>query len=207
MTTANTPIPSITILLPSGRIPLSALKGVQEIAEEFSLGIYLSTAQNMRLTEVPEEHLETIKQRVLDLGLSLKKGGRFPLPRVCVGKRYCKMGKGDTLALGDAIIAAFSHREHTKPKFKIAVSGCNMCCSSAKTTDMGLIATKDGYNFFVGGKGGPHPRVGKKIAEKLNEQQVIEIMKKLVDYHESHTDKKQRMALMVDREDFPFDFL
>ncbi|WP_028580048.1 NAD(P)/FAD-dependent oxidoreductase [Desulfogranum japonicum] len=196
--------PSVTVMFPGGRLRPAVMKEIQKIAEDFSLGIYLTTAQNLRLIDVPEESLESIKQRLLDLGLQLKGPGKFPLPRVCVGMNHCNLGVADTLAMSEKITAAFAGREKTKGKFKIAIAGCNMCCSSPKTTDMGIVATRDGFEFFVGGKGGPYPKIGKRIGRNLTDEQVLEIMAKLVEYHDEKTIKKQRFAKLMDLEDFPY---
>lgn len=201
---AKDTIPNVTILLQGGRLSLEVMDKVKELAEQYSLGIYLTTAQNLRMTDIPKEELESIKQQLIDMGLSLKGPGKFPLPRVCVGENHCNLGVVDTLALSRKITDTYGGREKTKGKFKIAIAGCNMCCSSPKTTDMGIVATREGYDFFVGGKGGPYPKIGKRIGVRLTEDQVIEIIGRLVDYHDANTKKKQRIAKLMELEDFPY---
>lgn len=197
-------IPSITVLLPAGRLPLEVMQEIHAIAQEHSLGIYLTTAQNLRLTDIPKDKFEDIRQGLLDLGLALKGPGKFPLPRVCVGEKHCSLGVADPMALGEKIGKAFGHREKTKAKFKIAIAGCNMSCSSPKTTDMGIIATREGYEFYVGGKGGPFPKIGRRIGKNLSEEQVLEVMTVLVNYHDVKTKKKQRFVKLLDLPDFPY---
>ena len=201
---ANETIPNVTILLQGGRLPLDQMLAVQRLAEEFSLKIYLTTAQNLRLIDIPREDLDEIRQRLLDLGLSLKGPGKFPLPRVCVGRDHCSLGVVEPLALCEKIAARFGGREKTKGKFKIAIAACNMCCSGPKTTDMGIVATREGYDFFVGGKGGPYPKIGERIGTCLTEEQVLEIIARLVEYHDANTKSKQRFAKLMGREDFPY---
>ncbi len=191
-------------MFPGGRLRPEAMRDIQKIAEDFSLGIYLTTAQNLRLTDIPEEHLAAVKQHLLDLGLQLKAPGKFPLPRVCVGMNHCNLGVADTLAMSETITAAFANRGKVKGKFKIAIAGCNMCCSGPKTTDMGIVATREGYEFFVGGKGGPYPKIGKRIGRNLSTDEVLEVMGRLVEYHDEKTVKKQRFAKLMDLEDFPY---
>ncbi len=197
-------IPSITILLPGGRLQLDAMDHVRRVAEEFSLGIYLTTLQNLRLTDIRQQNLGTIQQRLRKLGLVLQEPGRFPLPRVCVGKNHCNLGIVDTLAMSETITSFFGDKDKTKAKFRIAVSGCDMCCSGTKTTDMGIIATREGFDFYVGGKGGPHPKVGTRVGTELNEEQVLEMMAKLVDFHDEKTQTRQRFAKLMEQDDFPY---
>ena len=195
---------SITILLPAGRLPLNIMKTVQQLAEKHSFRIYLSTLQNLRLTDVPEDAAEGIKEALIPLGAEFKTPGKFPLPRVCVGKDHCNLGLIDTEALSRKILDKFADRKNTKAKFKIAISGCTMCCSGVKTTDIGIMATREGYEVFAGGKGGPFPKVGRRIARKANDDEVLEIIKTLVEFHDQKTTKKQRMYKLLKDQEFPY---
>lgn len=195
---------SITILLPAGRLPLEVMEAAHGLANEYSFGIYLSTAQNLRLISVPEEVADTVKGRLSALGADFKAPGKFPIPRVCIGEGHCKLAVSDPEQLSAKILDAFSDREKTKAKFKIAISACTMCCSSAKTTDIGIMATRDGYEVFAGGKGGPFPKTGRRIGKGADESGVLEIVKELVEYHDKKTEKKQRIFKLLKESDFPF---
>ena len=197
-------IPSITVLLPAGRLPLELMTESQKIAEEFGCDMYFSTAQNLRIIDFPPEAEEQIRERLARLGAQFKAPGKFPIPRVCIGKGYCKLGVSDPKALSEKILARFADRENTKAKFKIAISACTMCCSGAKTTDIGIMATRDGYDLFAGGKGGPFPRVGVRIARGADDEQVLEMVQQLVDFHDLKTEKKQRIVKLLKEADFPF---
>jgi sulfite reductase beta subunit-like hemoprotein len=183
---------NITVLLPAGRLPLAIMDKARELAERYQLGVYLSTTQNLRLINVPEEAADAV------LGAQFKGPGKFPLPRVCVGMPHCNLGIIDTEKLSDAILARFKDKTVTKPKFKIAVSGCNLCCSGVMTTDIGVMATRAGFEVYAGGKGGPYPKVGRRILRKATEDEVLESIEKLVNFHDAHTVK------MLDHPDFPY---
>ena len=145
---------SITILLPAGRLPLDVMKAAHDLAEKYNFGIYLSLSQNLRLINVPESEVEKIKEKLAVLGADFKGPGKFPLPRICVGKPHCSLGMVDTEKLSRKILARFSGREKTKAKFKIAISGCPVCCFWIKNTDISIAADSDGYTVYAGGKGG-----------------------------------------------------
>jgi NAD(P)H-nitrite reductase large subunit len=200
----NQIIPNVTVLLPAGRLPLDLMQEIYRLAEEFSLEIYLTTAQNLRLMGVPGDKLEILRNRLMDRGVQLKGPGKFPLPRVCVGKNHCNLGVIDTLALSDRITSKFEGREKTKAKFKIAVAGCTLSCSSVKTTDIGVIGTREGLELYVGGKGGAYPKIGRRIGKKLSEDQVLGMISVLVEFHDARTVKKQRFAKLIELDDFPY---
>lgn len=195
---------NITILLPAGQLPLEIMQKAHDLAEIHHLGIYLSTLQNLRLTNVPEEKLEAIKSELAELGADFKAPGKFPLPRVCVGKPHCNLGIIDTVELSEKIMERFKNKKTAKPKFKIAVAGCTLCCPGAMLTDISIIATRSGFDVIAGGKAGPAPKTGKRILKGVSETQALDAVEKLVQFHDTHTNKKQRIYKLLDHPDFPW---
>ncbi len=194
----------VTVLLPAGRLPLEVMAKARDLSLEHNLRIYLSAAQNLRLLDVPEDKVEAVRQEFRNLGMDLKGPGKFPLPKVCIGEGHCKVGKIDSEQLSNRIMERFGSRTDVKPKLKIAVSACPLCCSGGKLVDIGVVTTKKGYELYAGGRGGPHPKVGRRVIKEADEAEILDAIGKLVDYHQSKTDKKQRMAKLVDEPDFPY---
>jgi len=194
----------LTVLLPAGRMPLPVMERAYALAREYGLEVYLSTAQNLRMLGIREEDVETIKSELAALGALFKGTVKFPLPRICIGKKDCKLGLIDTEDLSAKILARFMGRAEVKPKIKIAVSGCPACCSNPVMTDIGIMATRAGYEVFAGGKGGQIPKVGIRIAKGVDEERVLEIIEELVDFHYANTLKKERMNKLLKHPDFPF---
>ncbi|PLX48958.1 MAG: nitrite reductase [Desulfobulbaceae bacterium] len=195
---------SVTVLLPAGRLPLDIMAAAHELAVKYDLGIYCSLAQNLRLMNVPESLVPEVKAALAPLGADFKGPGKFPLPRVCVGKPHCNLGLVDIEALNRVILARFKDRPKTKPKFKIALAACPLCCSGVGLTDIGVHATKKGYEVYVGGKGGPNPKVGRRIKRGATEAEVVDIIETLVEFHDRKTGKKQRMWKLLEDPEFPF---
>ncbi len=195
---------SITILLPAGLLPLELSRLINELATTYKLGVYLSTAQNIRLLDVKDEDEQDVKDALLKIGAVLKGPGKFPVPRICVGSSYCKLGLIDTAHLTKIIMSKFSNRSSVKPKFKIAISACPASCSNPLLTDIGIKATPGGLEVYAGGKGGPKPKVGRRIAKGEDEDRVLEIMEELVEFHALKTTQKQRMSKLLDDPGFPF---
>lgn len=193
----------LTILLPAGRLSLPVMNKVAELAQGHELEMYLSTMQNLRLMGIDEANLPAIKAELAALGVDFKGPGKFPLPRVCIGKRDCSTGIQEPEALSALILARFRGTP-VKPKFKIAISGCPLGCPGVMTTDIGIMGTRNGWDVYVGGKGGPHPRIGRRVLREADSEQVLAAIATLVSYHYEKTGKKQRMAKLVDESDFPF---
>ena len=194
----------LTILLPAGRLPLAIMDKANELAKKYQLEIYLSTAQNLRLMGIREEDLPAIRGELAALGAQFKGPGKFPIPRVCIGVRDCTMGIGDPERISSLILEKFKTREKTKQKFKIAISGCTLGCSGVLTTDIGIMATRKGFDLYVGGKGGPNPKIGRRVLRDLDEQGVVAAVAELVEFHDAHTETKQRMVKLIDHPEFPY---
>ncbi|MEW6593665.1 MAG: nitrite reductase [Thermodesulfobacteriota bacterium] len=197
------PATRLTILLPAGRLPLPIMAKATELAQRHNLEVYLSTAQNLRLMGIDEADLPAVKAELAALGAAFKGPGKFPLPRVCIGRRDCSTGMQDPQALSALIFERFAGTP-VKPKFKIAISGCPLGCPGVMTTDIGLLGTRKGWDLHVGGKGGPHPRSGRRVLREASDEQVLAAIATLVSYHYAKTGKKQRLAKLVDEPDFPF---
>ncbi len=198
---------SITVLLPAGRLPLDLMQTAHDLAEKYNFGIYLSLNQNMRLIDVPRSAAEHVKEKLAGLGADFKAPGKFPLPRICVGKPHCNLGIVDTEELSEKILTRFAGRGKTKAKFKIAVSGCPVGCSWVKNTDIAIVADTEGHTIYVGGKGGPMPMTAKKIKMNATEEEVLDILEKLIEFHDLKTKTKQRMYKLLDDPDFPFSII
>lgn len=195
---------SLTVLLPASRLPLKIMAKAHEIAKENGLEIYLTLAQNLRILAVPEVIVPKVKDELTALGADFKDHGKFPIPRICIGKGHCSLGIIDTAEISDKILAQFKDRTTTKPKFKISLSACTMRCSGTMLTDISVMATRKGYDIFAGGRGGPSPKIAKRIMRNATEVEMLDIIKKLVEFHDQKTDKKQRMFKLLAAPDFPF---
>ncbi len=194
----------VTILASAGRLSLGIMRVIQRLAEQYGLDIYLTNAQNIRLTGINEELLPGVKEELIAAGAQLKEPGTFLMPKVCTGPNQCKLAVVDPVGINDKIIAKFGGRENVKGKVKLAISGCNMCCSNAKLADIGIVATRKGFEVYAGGKGGAVPKVGIRIAREVAEEKLLDIIEKLVDFHDQKTVKKQRMFKLLSDPDFPY---
>lgn len=194
----------LTILLPAGRLPLPVMAKAHELAVRYGLEVYLSTAQNLRLMGLDEEQLAAAAAELAPLGVDFKGPGKFPIPRVCIGTRDCNLGVQDPEELSARLLEHFQGRGPFKAKLKIAISGCPFCCPGVKTSDIGVMGTKKGFEVYAGGKGGPNPVVGRRIARETDAAGVLAIVDKLIAYHHDKTTKKQRMARLLGEADFPY---
>lgn len=207
MMQTNTPdaqsMKTLTVLLPGGALPKALLAKVSELSGRFAFEVYLSTAQNLRLYGIAPDDLEPLKAELAPLKVRFKEPGRFPLPRICIGRRSCNLGIIDTMALSDLLLARFGETA-VKPKLKIAIAGCPASCANTMLADIGLVATRQGLDLYVGGKGGPQPRVGRRVLRQASDEEALAAIGRIVEFHNLHTAKKQRLLKLIDEAGFPF---
>ena len=201
---STTGLKTLTILLPGGSLPIMTLHKIDKLSTIYSFAIYLSTAQNLRLYNIAAADLPEIMNHLAPLGIKFKKPGLFPVPRICIGNRSCNLGQIDTMAFSEKILARFGEMTGVKPKFKIAISGCPAACSNPIMTDIGIITTRQGYDIYLGGKGGPKPKTGKRVMRQADENQVLKVIGEVVEYHNQSTAKKQRIGKLMDEPGFPY---
>ncbi len=194
---------SVTVLLPAGRLSRDILAKIYTFVDKYGLELYCSTMQNIRLLDVPESKVQEIKDELIPLGADFKGPGKFPTPRVCVGKPHCNLGLIDITVLNKAIADRFAERQNVKAKFKISLAACPLGCSGSKLTDIAVVATKKGFELFAGGRGGPFPKIGRRYLRGATEAEILDAIGALVDFHDLKTVKKQRMYKLLDDAEFP----
>ena len=194
----------VTILCTGGLIEPETMKTITSVATKYNLTLYMTTAQNLRLLGATEENIDSITQELLVLRLNLKAPGKYPSPKVCVGMPFCNLGLADTFLLSDRIVSLYGDKTEVKPKYKISISGCPASCGGSKLADIGIVATRGGFDLYVGGKGGALPKIGKKVAKGLSEDEIVDAVGKLVNFHAKKTSTKLRMFKLLNDQEFPF---
>jgi nitrite reductase (NADH) large subunit len=115
----------------------------------------------------------------------------------CVGSQWCRYGVQDSVAL--AIALELRYRGLRSPhKIKLGVSGCARECAEARSKDVGVIATEEGWNVYVGGNGGFTPRHAQLFAEDLSTDDLVRTIDRFLMYYVRTADRLQRTAAWVE---------
>ncbi len=121
--------------------------------------------------------------------------------RVVRGVRFCPaelcpLGLQKAIEMGERL-KKFEGLE-MPDKLKIAISGCPNSCTEPVVRDIGLMGTKDGWTIFVGGSAGRRPRIGWKLFEKVNTEDSVKIVEKIVEYYKKNAQKGQRLGDFIE---------
>ncbi|ADE36156.1 nitrite/sulfite reductase domain-containing protein [Methanohalophilus mahii] len=181
---------------PGGIVSPDILRKIADTADKYgAAAIKLTSAQRVCIVGLKEEDIDNAWD---DLGM--KPGAAIGLCvrsiKICPGTTFCKRGQQDAVTLGLELDEIY-HGMQLPSKFKIAVSGCMNSCSEPAVRDIGIMGTPKGYTVMVGGNAGIRPRLGDVIADELNDDEVKELVDKIVSFYKTHT-KKHRIGRVID---------
>lgn len=182
--------------IPGGIVYPKTLRKIADIAEKYgAAALKLTSAQRVAIVGLKEEDLDAAWGE-----LDMKPGAAIGLCvrsiKLCPGTTFCKRGKQDAVGLGLKLDEKY-HGMALPSKFKMAVSGCPNSCSEPAVKDVGIMGTAKGYNLMVGGSAGPSPRLGDVVAKDLSEEEVLELVEKIINFYKGYG-KAKRLGKVID---------
>ncbi|BBE23607.1 putative nitrite reductase [Arthrobacter sp. MN05-02] len=190
---------SVVPRIPGGEITPQKLAVIAQVAEQFGLYVKLTGALRIDLFGARLEQLPEIWKILVEAGFESGQAYGKALRNVksCVGSTWCRFGVQDSVAM--AIDLELRYRGLRAPhKFKMGVSGCARECAEARSQDVGVIATDQGWNLYVGGNGGFQPAHAQLLAQDLDGGTLIRYIDRYLMYYIRTADRMQRTARWMD---------
>ncbi len=190
---------SVVPRIPGGEITPQKLAVIAQVAEQFGLYVKLTGALRIDLFGARLEQLPEIWTILVEAGFESGQAYGKALRNVksCVGSTWCRFGVQDSVAM--AIDLELRYRGLRAPhKFKMGVSGCARECAEARSKDVGVIATDQGWNLYVGGNGGFQPAHAQLLAQDLDGETLIRYIDRYLMYYIRTADRLQRTARWMD---------
>ncbi|WP_433601690.1 nitrite reductase large subunit NirB [Nocardia sp. CA-135953] len=186
---------SVVPRMPGGEVTPDQLITIGQIAKEFDLYVKVTGGQRIDLFGARVEQLPQIWQRLVDVGMESGHayGKSLRTVKSCVGSTWCRYGQQDSV--GMAVLLEKRYRGLRSPhKLKLAVSGCARECAEARGKDVGVIATEQGWNLYVGGNGGLTPKHAVLLAGELDDETLIKYIDRYLMFYVRTADRLQRTA-------------
>jgi nitrite reductase (NADH) large subunit len=186
---------SVVPRIPGGEITPAKLKVIAEVAEQFNLYTKLTGGLRIDMFGARLEQLPDIWKILVDAGFESGQayGKSLRTVKSCVGSTWCRFGVQDAVSM--AIELELRYRGLRSPhKFKLGVSGCARECAEARSKDIGIIATEQGWNLYVGGNGGYQPAHALLLAQDLDDKTLIAYIDRYLMYYIRTADRLQRTA-------------
>ncbi|WP_030523407.1 nitrite reductase large subunit NirB [Nocardia rhamnosiphila] len=186
---------SVVPRMPGGEVTPEQLIVIGAVAKEFGLYTKITGGQRIDLFGARVEQLPLIWKRLVDAGMESGHayGKSLRTVKSCVGSTWCRYGQQDSV--GMAVLLEKRYRGLRSPhKLKLAVSGCARECAEARGKDVGVIATENGWNLYVGGNGGLTPKHAVLLAGDLDDETLIAYIDRYLMFYIRTADRLQRTA-------------
>ncbi|RMI09079.1 nitrite reductase large subunit NirB [Cellulomonas triticagri] len=190
---------SVVPRMAGGEVTPEKLIAFAEIARDFGLFTRITGAQRIAMFGARQDQLPAIWRRLVDAGFESGQayGKSLRAVKTCVGQTWCRFGVQDSASM--AIRLEMRYRGLRSPhKFKVGVSGCARECAEARGKDVGVIATEQGWNVYVGGNGGFTPRHAELLAEDLDDEALVRTVDRFLALYVRSADRLQRTARWVE---------
>jgi len=183
---------------PAGMVSPEILEGIMKVVRQYNIPITkITSGQRLALVGIKKEDINPVWDALqMDVGRAIELCLHYV--QACPGTAVCTYGQQDSLGLG-LDIEEFFYGYQLPAKVKIGVSGCPFCCGESYVRDIGVIGKKKGWIVTFGGNSGSRPRIADVLAKDLSKDEVIELMKKCLDYYKNNAKKKERTARFVNR--------
>ncbi|MCG9698161.1 nitrite reductase large subunit NirB [Shewanella sp. Isolate11] len=190
---------SVVPRIAGGEITPDKLIVLGEVAKEFDLYTKITGGQRIDLFGAQLHELPLIWRKLVDAGFETGHayGKSVRTVKSCVGDSWCRFGVQDSL--GFAIDIENRYKGLRSPhKLKFAVSGCTRECAEAQSKDVGIIATENGWNLYVGGNGGMRPRHAELFASNLDDQTLIKYVDRFLMFYIRSAERLQRTSVWIE---------
>ena len=189
---------SVVPRVPGGDIMPEHLILIGEIARDFGLYTKITGGQRIDMFGARVDQLPEIWRRLVDGGMESGHayGKALRTVKSCVGSDWCRYGQQDSVQM--AVNLELRYRGLRAPhKIKMGVSGCARECAEARSKDVGVIATENGWNLYVGGNGGMTPRHAELLASDLDDDTLVRYVDRFLMFYIRTADRLQRTAPWV----------
>jgi nitrite reductase (NADH) large subunit len=186
---------SVVPRIAGGEITPERLIVIGQVARDFGLYTKITGGQRVDLLGARVEQLPAIWKRLVDAGFESGHayGKALRTVKSCVGSTWCRYGVQDSVSL--AIELELRYRGIRSPhKIKAGVSGCARECAEAQSKDIGVIATENGWNLYVGGNGGFRPRHADLLLTDVDTETLVRTIDRFIMFYVRTADRLQRTA-------------
>lgn len=175
------------------------LEKIAAVARKYEIPVIkITSAQRIALVGVKPEHVEAVWEELgMEPGNGLGTGLNYI--KACPGEAVCRLGQRDSLAIAERIYDVVKPMG-IETKLKFGISGCPLACGEGVIRDIGIFGKKStGWTIQIGGNSGLNARLGEVLAKDLDDEQLLQVVTKLMLYYKENMRTKERMYRFVPR--------
>jgi ferredoxin-nitrite reductase len=180
----------IGIAVPVGRLPVSQMLALADIAERFGTGeMRLTVWQNLIIPNIPSEQLEAATESILAAELRMTAGAVMRGTVACTGNQGCRYAATDTKRHAVELATLLDARIPLEQPVNLHVTGCPHSCAQHYIGDIGLLGAKvageEGYQVVIGGGSDNDQGLARELISAIRFAELPPVMERLfAAYHE-----------------------
>ncbi|MDQ7781741.1 MAG: hypothetical protein RDU20_02600 [Desulfomonilaceae bacterium] len=187
-----------------GVLDIPTARRIAQTAKKYGAQtLKLTGAQRLALIGIKEEDIDAAYE---DLGIKPVQGSELcrQYIKVCPGNTFCSRGQRDTITFAGKVAENFYPFPKIQAKVKIGIAGCFNSCVEPAIKDIGIIGLPKGWILMAGGAGGKDPTLGEVLARNLGDDEVLDILDKLLKYYrgasQRHQTRNMRLGVIMQKE-------
>ena len=176
-----------------GDVTDEQLEVLADLADKYSFGeVRVTHEQNVTLADVPKQKLRDLWQALVDAGMATPNLGLLTDIICCPGGDYCSLANAKSIPVAEAIQRKFDDLAELQDlgALDINISGCMNACGHHHVGNIGILGVdKKGEEFYqvsIGGSGYEDASLAKILGPSFAQDEIPEIVQKLVDVHLEH---------------------
>ncbi|HVV78032.1 MAG TPA: NirA family protein [Pseudolabrys sp.] len=200
----------IGVAVPVGKLTVAQMKGLAEVARTCGDGdIRLTVWQNLLISGVPLDKIDTAKTQIEALGLAIEANAIRRGLVACTGNTGCKFAAADTKGTAENIAQWCETRVALDTPVNIHLTGCHHSCAQHFISEIGLIACKvqeneeadpvEGYHILIGGGFGSDAALGREIYRDVKAADAPQTVEKMLKAYLAHRASRDESFLTFAR--------
>lgn len=199
----------VGVVLSVGKLTTSQMQGLANIADEFGSGtIRLTVWQNLLISDIPEHHIESVKERLEELDLGWSTNSIRAGLVACTGNTGCKFSASDTKRHALDIVEYVEQHITLDCPINIHLTGCLHSCAQHFIGDIGLLGCKissddeeeiEGYHIYVGGGFGTNQKLAVELQRNVPSHSVPQFIEALLRAYLDHRSLGENFGVFSQR--------
>ena len=183
---------------PLGIVTPQVLETIAQVVKKYEIPVIkITSGQRIALVGIKEADVASAWK---DLGIDVGRATELCVhyAQACPETLVCRLGVQDSIGMGMELEKLVIGMEFPA-KVKFGISGCPLCCGESYVRDVGVLGKKKGWTVIFGGNSGSRPRIGDIVAENIGKEEVVDLVKRCLEYYAANGKKKERTSRFMDR--------
>ncbi|WP_024952925.1 nitrite/sulfite reductase [Cobetia crustatorum] len=173
--------------LAPGDVTADQMDAVADLAEQYGFGeLRVTHEQNLVLSDVPVDELETLWKALDTLGMANPTVGTLADMICCPGGDFCSLANAKSIPIAQALQDRFEDLDflYDLGPLDLNISGCMNACGHHHVGNIGILGVdKKGLEFYqvsLGGRSDDNATIGKILGPSFNAEDMPNVIDKVL---------------------------